>query len=101
MIREKTNTYTAEFRAATVKLANESDKSVAQVAEDQGINAYTLHTCGKYNRRQAPDNPTRTDDHLYDELKRLKKQVAPLISQNVTGFATLTEPFENIKHTFD
>jgi transposase len=36
MSREKPNTYTAEFRAAAVKLANESDKYVAQVAEDLG-----------------------------------------------------------------
>lgn len=34
MSREKPNTYTAEFRASAVKLANESDKSVAQVALD-------------------------------------------------------------------
>ena len=52
MSREKPNTYTAEFRAAAVKLANESDKSVAQVAEDLGINVNILHTWnGKYSRR--------------------------------------------------
>lgn len=82
MSREKPNTYTAEFRASAVKLANESDQSVAQVALDLGINANTLHTwIGKYSRRQSPDNPTRTDDHLYDELKRLKKEVARLTEE--------------------
>ena len=84
MSREKPNTYTAEFRASAVKLANESDKSVAQVALDLGINVNTLHTwIGKYSRRQSPDNPTRTDDHLYDELKRLKKEVARLTEERL------------------
>jgi transposase len=30
---------------------------------------------------KSPDNPTRTDDHLYDELKRLKKEVARLTEE--------------------
>ncbi len=82
MSREKPNAYTAEFRASAVKLANESDKSVTQVAQDLGVNVNTLHTwIGKYSRCQSPDNPIRTDDHLYDELKRLKKEVARLTEE--------------------
>lgn len=82
MSREKPNIYTAEFRACAVKLANESDKSVAQVAHDLGINVNTLHTwIGKYSRRQSPGHPIRTDDHLCDELKRLKKEVARLTEE--------------------
>ena len=34
---EKPNIYTAEFRASAVKLANESDKPITQVAKDLGI----------------------------------------------------------------
>lgn len=41
MSREKPNTYTAEFRASAVKLANESGKPVAQVALDLGVNVNT------------------------------------------------------------
>jgi transposase len=44
MNREKTKTYTAEFRASAVKLANESDKPITQVAKDLGINVNTRHT---------------------------------------------------------
>jgi transposase len=40
---EKPKTYTAEFRASAVKLANESDKPITQVAKDLGINVNTLH----------------------------------------------------------
>ena len=47
---QKTNTYTAEFRASAVQLANDSDKPITQVAKDLGINVNTLHTwIGKYS----------------------------------------------------
>ncbi|MEQ1558049.1 MAG: transposase [Methyloglobulus sp.] len=44
MSREKPKTYTAEFRASAVKLANEPDKSIADAARDLGININALHT---------------------------------------------------------
>jgi len=51
MSREKPNTYTAEFRESAVKLANESNQSVAQVAKELGINVNTLHTwIAKYSK---------------------------------------------------
>lgn len=39
---EKPHIYTAEFRASAVKLATESDQSIAQTAKDLGINVNTL-----------------------------------------------------------
>ena len=42
MSQEKPKTYTAEFRESAVKLATESDKSVAQTARDLGINENTF-----------------------------------------------------------
>jgi len=51
MEREKGKTYTAEFRASAVKLANESGKPIAQTARDIGVNENTLHTwINKYSR---------------------------------------------------
>ena len=45
MSKEKPKTYTAEFKASSVKLAaNESDQSIAQTAKDLGINVNTLRT---------------------------------------------------------
>jgi transposase len=82
MSQEKANTYTAEFRASAVKLANESDKPIAQTARDLGVNENTLHTwIKKYSRPMAQDKTMRTDDHLYEELKRLKKENARLIEE--------------------
>jgi transposase len=82
MNSQKPNTYTAEFRASAVQLANDSDKPIIQVAKDLGINVNTLHTwVGKYSRPKESDKAIRTDEHLYDELKRLKKEVARLTEE--------------------
>lgn len=82
MNQEKPKTYTAEFRASAVKLANESDKPITQVAKDLGINVNTLHTwIGKYSRPKESDKTVRTDQHLYEELKRLKKENARLTEE--------------------
>ena len=82
MSQEKPKTYTAEFKASSVKLANESDQSIAQTAKDLGINVNTLHTwIGKYSRPPSTEKALRTDEHLYDELKRLKKEVARLTEE--------------------
>ncbi|MBT9096351.1 IS3 family transposase [Methylovulum psychrotolerans] len=82
MSQEKAKTYSAEFRESAVKLANESDKPIAQTARDLGVNENTLHTwINKYSRPLAQDKTVRTDDHLYEELKRLKKENARLIEE--------------------
>jgi transposase len=82
MSQEKPKVYSAEFRESAVKLANESDKSIAQTARDLGINENTLHTwISKYSRRMETAKAIRTDDHLYEELKRLKKENARLIEE--------------------
>jgi len=79
MGREKPNSYTAEFKESAVKLANEPDQSVALVAEGLGINVNTLPTwIAKHGKAKTTDKPERTDGHLYDELKRLRKEVARL-----------------------
>ncbi|EIC29355.1 transposase [Methylomicrobium album BG8] len=68
MSQEKPKTYTAEFRESAVKLANESDQSIAQTAKDLGININTLHTwISKYSRPTDQDKAIRTDQHLYDD----------------------------------
>ena len=82
MNQEKPKVYTAEFRESSVKLAIESDKPVAQTARDIGVNENTLHTwINKYSR---PVEAVRTDEHLYEELKRLKKEVAQLTEERET-----------------
>lgn len=82
MSNEKNKTYTAEFKESAVKLANESDLPIAQTARNLGINPNTLHTwIYKYSRPATEDKTKRTDAHLYDELNRLKKEVARLTEE--------------------
>jgi transposase len=47
-----------------------------------GVNENTLHTwISNYSRPVENAKTVRTDDHLYDELKRLKKEVAQLTEE--------------------
>jgi transposase len=75
MSREKPDTYTAEFRESAVKLANESNLSIARVAKDLGINENTLHTwISKYSKAKATEKTERTDEHLYDDTSGYAKK---------------------------
>lgn len=73
----KQQVYTPEFRESAVKLAIESDQSVSQTAKELGVNKNTLHTwISKYTRPAKEQSvKTRTDEHIYDENKRLKKEL--------------------------
>ena len=72
----KTNSYTPEFRESAVKLALDSDQPTAETAREIGVNENTLHTWISQYSRPASDGNGRTDEHLHDELKRLKKELA-------------------------
>ena len=62
-----------------MKLAVESNQPVTDTARDLGVNANTLHTwIGKYHRPKASGKAEKQDEHLYDELKRLRKENARL-----------------------
>jgi len=80
--KQKVKVYSAEFRESSVKLAIGSDQPIAQTARDLGINPNTLHTwINKYSQPKEQNKAVRTDDHLYEELKRLKKENARLIEK--------------------
>jgi transposase len=77
---KKPNTYTSEFRESSIKLALESDQPIAQTARDLGINPNTIHTwINKYSKPKA--TVARTDEHIYDENKRLKKELARMTQE--------------------
>jgi transposase len=70
--------YPAEFKERAVKLAVETEQPIAQTARDLGVNENTLHTwIGKYHRAERQEQQVH-DEHLYDELKRLRKDNARL-----------------------
>ena len=71
-------TYPAEFKERAVKLAVESDQPIAQTARDLGVNENTLHTwIGKYHRTVHQEKEVN-DEHLYEEVKRLRQENARL-----------------------
>ena len=79
MSKQTTKPYSAEFKERAVKLAVESDQSVAQTARALGINENTLHTwLSKYHHRGHGIQGQLNSEHLYEELKRLKKENALL-----------------------
>lgn len=70
--------YPAEFKERAVKLAVESEQPIAQTARDLGVNENTLHTwIGKYHRVERQEKEVH-DEHLYEELKHLRKENARL-----------------------
>lgn len=72
--QKKQNHYTGEFKESAVKLAVESDQPISKTAEELGINKNTLHTwISKYHRPQTQGGRVEAE-HLYDELKRLRKE---------------------------
>jgi len=70
------SSYSSEFKQDAVKLAVESDQSVAQTARDLGVNPNTLYTwITKYHQ---PDSPAAMNGSgakpPYEELKRLRRE---------------------------
>ncbi len=75
MKQSKTPPYSSEFKESAVKLAVESDQSVAQTARDLAVNTNTLHTwINQYHRKPASTAGAVDHQHLYDELKQLRKE---------------------------
>ena len=74
MRQPPTKKYPAEFKERAVNLAGESDQAIAQTARDLGVNENTLHTwIGKYHRAERQEQQVQ-DEHLYEELQRLRKE---------------------------
>lgn len=80
MTKAKAKIYQVEFKESAVKLAIESRRPIAQTAKELGINKTSLYNwVDKYSRPK--EAVMRTDEHLYDELKRLKKDLARVTSE--------------------
>ena len=69
--------YSSEFKESAIKLALEGEKPIAQTASDLGIKKSTLYTwISKYADPKALIEKSGNNDHIYDENKRLKKELA-------------------------
>ena len=73
----KLNQYSSEFKESAIKLALEGDKSIGQTAVDLGIKKSTLYTwINKYGGHRPIITKANDNEHIYDENKRLKKELA-------------------------
>ncbi len=73
------SSYSSQFKQDAVKLAVESDKSVARAAKDLGGNENTLYTwIKKYRQLESPANKGSGDNHPYEELRCLRRETARL-----------------------
>lgn len=73
----KLNQYSSEFKVSAIKLALDGDKPIAQTAADLGVKKSTLYTwIGKHAGPRVIVNEANDNEHIYDENKRLKKELA-------------------------
>ena len=74
---EKRNKYDREFREGAVRIVKETNKPIAQIARDLGINEGTLGNWVARDReaRQGIDGLSASE---VEELKRLRAEVAEL-----------------------
>ena len=76
MRQSRMKKYPAALKARAVQLAVESDQAIAQTARDLGVNEHTLHTWSGTYHRPARQEQEGHDAHLYEELRRLRKENA-------------------------
>jgi len=74
---EKRKKYDLEFRDGAVRIVEETNKSIAQVARDLGVNEGTLGNWVARARESAEGTRGLSKDDR-DELKRLRAEVAEL-----------------------
>ena len=74
MSHPTTRKYPAAWKERAVTLAVESAQPMAQPARDLGVHENTLHPwIGQYHRTERQEKEVQ-DEHLYEELKRLRKE---------------------------
>ena len=74
---EKRNKYDREFREGAVRIVKETNKPIAQIARDLGINEGTLGNWVARDREARQGNDGLSTGEV-EELKRLRAEVAEL-----------------------
>ena len=82
MSNNKKTAYPAEFKESAVKLALESGNSIAQTAGELGVHVKTMYNwIGLYSKSKTGTQPDREMNHPFDEIKRLKKELAQVTQE--------------------
>ena len=75
---EKRNKYDREFREGAVRIVEETNKPIAQVARDLGVNEGTLGNWVARAREEAREGTQGLSSGDIEELKRLRAENAEL-----------------------
>ena len=75
---EKRKKYDPEFREGAVRIVEETNKPIAQVARDLGVNEGTLGNWVNQARAAREGHGELAKDD-YEELRRLRAEVAELL----------------------
>ncbi|MBP9791907.1 MAG: transposase [Rickettsiales bacterium] len=82
MSRRHQTEYNSEFKESAIKLSLEPEKPVAQTADDLGLKKSTLYTwIKKHGCPKALINRANNNEHIYDENKRLRKDLARVMQE--------------------
>ncbi len=77
--RKQAKSYTAEFKESAVKLAVESKRPLTQTARELGVSKDTLYGwVRQYQGKPQVGEGSVDSEHLYEELKRLRREVSIL-----------------------
>lgn len=79
MSTKQKHNYSSEFKVSAVKLALESDQSIAKTARDLGVNENTLYNwIARYSHsnKTNQNNMASKNEYSFEEVKRLKKELA-------------------------
>ena len=73
--------YNKEFKQRAIKMAVTSNKTIAQIARELGVNATTLYSWVSKEKDENKSSEEVTKAELLDELKRLKKELSDVKEQ--------------------
>lgn len=81
MTKKVKTDYTAEFKESAVSMVIRSEKSTAQIAKDLGVKESTLYTWVSKAKLAKIQSTSPTNEQMFNELKRLKKELAEVKEQ--------------------
>ena len=81
MTKRNKQEYNKEFRQRAVKMVISSEKSTAQIARELGVKTTTLYSWVNKEKDNEVTNEEITKAELFDELKKLKRELADVKEQ--------------------
>jgi len=81
MTKKVKTKYNTEFKERAVSMVISSEKTIPQIAKDLGVKVTTLYTWVSKAKSVDVKTNSQTHEQMFDELKRLKKELAEVKEQ--------------------